>query len=76
MPIERVVVDFSLPNITEEIHVGHLRSKISGDCLSRLLGFNKVDILCRNHVGDWGTHFRKANLVFFEDLPNGEEVGE
>jgi arginyl-tRNA synthetase len=53
-----IVVDFSSPNIAKEMHVGHLRSTIIGDCICRMLrclGHNKV--IPQNHVGDWGTQF-------------------
>src|SRR4051794_1516634 len=33
---ERVVVDYSAPNVAKEMHVGHLRSTIIGDALARL----------------------------------------
>lgn len=54
---QRVVVDFSSPNIAKELHVGHLRSTIIGDCIARTLEFIGHDVLRRNHVGDWGTQF-------------------
>lgn len=54
---QRVVVDFSSPNIAKEMHVGHLRSTIIGDCLARILEFKGHDVLRLNHVGDWGTQF-------------------
>jgi arginyl-tRNA synthetase len=54
---ERIVVDFSSPNIAKEMHVGHLRSTIIGDCLARVLEFRGYDVLRLNHVGDWGTQF-------------------
>jgi arginyl-tRNA synthetase len=52
-----VVVDFSSPNIAKEMHVGHLRSTIIGDCLARVLAFRGHGVLRLNHVGDWGTQF-------------------
>lgn len=54
---DRVVVDYSSPNIAKEMHVGHLRSTIIGDTLSNLLEFAGHDVLRLNHVGDWGTQF-------------------
>ena len=52
-----VVVDFSSPNIANEMHVGHLRSTIIGDSLARVLEFRGHPVLRLNHVGDWGTQF-------------------
>ena len=54
---KKIVVDFSSPNIAKELHVGHLRGTIIGDCLSRLFEFLGHDVLRLNHVGDWGTQF-------------------
>ncbi len=54
---ERVIVEFSSPNVAKELHVGHLRSTIIGDCLARLFEFLGHDVLRLNHVGDWGTQF-------------------
>jgi len=53
----RVVVDYSSPNIAKEMHVGHLRSTIIGDSISRLCEFLGHDVLRINHIGDWGTQF-------------------
>lgn len=54
---KKVVVDFSSPNIAKEMHVGHLRSTIIGESMSRLFEFAGYDVLRINHVGDWGTQF-------------------
>jgi arginyl-tRNA synthetase len=51
------VVDFSGPNIAKQMHVGHLRSTIIGDCICRLLEFEGHKVIRQNHIGDWGTQF-------------------
>jgi len=56
-PKQTVVVDFSSPNVAKEMHVGHLRSTIIGDCICRVLEFCGHDVDRVNHVGDWGTQF-------------------
>ncbi|MHC4424018.1 MAG: arginine--tRNA ligase, partial [Planctomycetota bacterium] len=52
-----IVVDFSGPNIAKQMHVGHLRSTIIGDCVCRTLEFLGHKIIRQNHIGDWGTQF-------------------
>ncbi len=54
---QRVVVDYSSPNIAKQMHVGHLRSTIIGDAIARVLMFEGHDVIRQNHVGDWGTQF-------------------
>jgi arginyl-tRNA synthetase len=54
---QKIVVDYSGPNIAKEMHVGHIRSTILGDALCRLLRFLGHEVLGDNHVGDWGTQF-------------------
>lgn len=54
---QKIVVDFSSPNIAKEMHVGHLRSTIIGDTLSNVLEFSGHEVVRLNHVGDWGTQF-------------------
>jgi len=54
---DRVVIDFSSPNVAKEMHVGHLRSTIIGDAIARLLEYLGDDVLRLNHIGDWGTAF-------------------
>ncbi len=54
---KKVIVDFSSPNIAKEMHVGHLRSTIIGDSISKILEFRGYIVLRLNHIGDWGTQF-------------------
>lgn len=53
----RTVIDYSAPNIAKDMHVGHLRTTIIGDCLARVLGFLGAEVIRQNHLGDWGTQF-------------------
>lgn len=54
---QKIVVDYSSPNIAKEMHVGHLRSTIIGDTLCNVLEFAGHDVVRLNHIGDWGTQF-------------------
>ncbi len=59
-----VVIDFSAPNIAKEMHVGHLRSTIIGDCICRVLEFLGHKVIRQNHIGDWGTQFGMLAYYF------------
>ena len=56
------VIDYSAPNVAKPMHVGHIRSTVIGDSLSRMLRFLYDDkhhkyVISDNHLGDWGTQF-------------------
>jgi arginyl-tRNA synthetase len=71
-----IVVDFSGPNIAKQMHVGHLRSTIIGDCICRLLELEGHKVIRQNHIGDWGTQFGKliASIERREAQALGGEV--
>jgi arginyl-tRNA synthetase len=79
---QKVVIDFSSPNIAKEMHVGHLRSTIIGDSIARILEFWGHDVLRLNHVGDWGTQFGMLIAYLREAYPtalttsNALELGD
>lgn len=73
---QRVVVDFSSPNIAKEMHVGHLRSTIIGDCIARILEFRDHHVLRLNHVGDWGTQFGMLITYLREVCPEALTTAE
>ncbi|AGZ39991.1 arginine--tRNA ligase [Actinoplanes friuliensis] len=54
---ERVVVDYSSPNVAKELTIGHLRSTVIGDAAVRVLEWLGHDVVRANHLGDWGTAF-------------------
>ena len=52
-----VAIDYSSPNVAKEMHVGHLRSTVIGDSLTRILEHLGHKVIRENHIGDWGTPF-------------------
>jgi arginyl-tRNA synthetase len=54
---ETWVVDYSSPNTAKQMHVGHLRSAVIGEAISRLLDFTGARVVRDNHIGDWGTQY-------------------
>jgi arginyl-tRNA synthetase len=56
---QQVMVEFSQPNTHKAFHVGHLRSAILGDALSRILECAGYDVVRANYPGDIGLHVIK-----------------
>jgi len=58
------------------MHVGHLRSTIIGDSISRIFELRGYQVLRLNHVGDWGTQFGML-ITQLKDLYSNdlEEIG-
>jgi arginyl-tRNA synthetase len=75
-PRQKIVVDFSSPNIAKEMHVGHLRSTIIGDCIARILEFRGHEVLRLNHVGDWGTQFGMLICYLREVYPSALDTAD
>ncbi len=69
-----IVIDYSSPNIAKRMHVGHLRSTVIGDSLSRILLFKGHNVIGENHIGDWGTPFGMLIEHYIECENN--DIGE
>ena len=54
---QKILVDFSSPNIAKDMHVGHLRSTIIGDSICNLFEYLDCDVDRVNHIGDFGLQF-------------------
>lgn len=54
---QRVVIDYSSPNVAKQMHVGHMRTTIIGDCFNRVLTAVGDVVIPQNHIGDWGRQF-------------------
>jgi arginyl-tRNA synthetase len=70
-PAQKVVVDYSSPNVSKEMHVGHLRTTVVGDAVVRILEYLGHDVIRANHLGDWGTQF---GLLIEHLLDVGEDT--
>ncbi len=62
------VVDYSSPNTAKQMHVGHLRSAVIGEAISRLAAFGGAKVIRDNHIGDWGTQFGKLIWAYKHEL--------
>jgi arginyl-tRNA synthetase len=72
---DTVVVDYGGPNVAKEMHVGHLRPCVIGDCLVRVLDFVGHRVIRQNHIGDWGTPFGML-IEHLLDLGGAEKASE
>ena len=68
---ETWVIDFSSPNTAKQMHVGHLRSAVIGEAISRLMAFTGARVVRDNHIGDWGTSFGKLIWAYKRHLDEG-----
>jgi arginyl-tRNA synthetase len=68
-----VVIDYSAPNVAKQMHVGHLRTTIIGDCFNRVLTAVGHRVIPQNHIGDWGTQF---GMLVEETLDEGIDAAE
>ena len=73
---QRIMVEYSSPNLAKEMHVGHLRSTVIGDALARVFEFLGHDLVRGNHVGDWGTQFGMLVAYMVEAHKTGSAAME
>ncbi len=62
------IIDYSSPNTAKQMHVGHLRSAVIGEAISRLVAFGGAKVIRDNHIGDWGTQFGKLIWAYKREL--------
>ena len=68
-----IIIDFSSPNVAKPMHVGHIRSTILGDSLTRIARHLGHHVITDNHIGDWGTQFGKV-IYGWKHLLNKEAL--
>lgn len=67
---QKVLVDFSSPNIAKDMHVGHLRSTIIGDSVCKLYELLGHEVHRINHIGDFGLPFGMLIEHLFDKYPD------
>ena len=72
LPKQKILVDFSSPNIAKDMHVGHLRSTIIGDSICNLYELLGHQVSRINHIGDFGTQFGMIIQHLLEAYPDYE----
>eukprot|EP01132_Coremiostelium_polycephalum_P008288 gene8288-10184_t len=55
IPQKNVLVDFASPNMSKELHVGHIRSIVLGESVCRILEYMGHKVERVSHAGDFGT---------------------
>jgi arginyl-tRNA synthetase len=68
---QRIIVDYSGPNVAKELHAGHLRPTVVGDAIARVLEHLGHDVVRAAHLGDWGTPF---GMMIEHALDVGEQA--
>jgi arginyl-tRNA synthetase len=79
-PAQRIVVDYSGPNVAKELHAGHLRPTVVGDAIVRVLEQLGHGVIRAAHLGDWGTPFGMliehaidiGDQATYDELASGE----
>lgn len=59
-----VVVEFSSPNIAKPFHIGHVRTTVIGNALSKIYQSQGYHVEKLNHLGDYGTQFGKLIVAY------------
>ncbi|EGC37324.1 hypothetical protein DICPUDRAFT_150090 [Dictyostelium purpureum] len=80
---KKVLVDFASPNMSKELHVGHLRSIALGESVCRILEYMGHDVERISHAGDFGTpmgiviaHSLETKQPFLRHIWDKEYKGE
>ncbi len=70
---QKVIVEYSSPNIAKPFHIGHIRTTVIGNALANIYDFLGYDVVRINHLGDYGTQFGKM-IVAYRHWGSKEEV--
>ena len=57
---KKIMVEYAHPNTHKEMHIGHMRTLITGESLARIFDASGAKVFRANYQGDIGPHVAKA----------------
>lgn len=63
---EKVVIDYSSPNVAKPMSIGHLRATMIGQAIRNLAQSQGYQVTGLNYLGDWGVQFGKLAYAYTE----------
>ncbi|MDP3941543.1 MAG: arginine--tRNA ligase [bacterium] len=57
---KKIMVEYAHPNTHKEMHIGHMRTLITGEAICRLFEAARAKVFRANYQGDIGPHVAKA----------------
>jgi len=63
---QKMIIDFSSPNVAKPMHIGHLRATVIGQAIVNLARTQGYEVVGLNHLGDWGVQFGKLAWAFLQ----------
>jgi len=57
---QKIMVEYAHPNTHKELHIGHIRTLITGEALARILAASGARVFRANYQGDIGPHVAKS----------------
>ncbi len=61
---QKVLIEYSSPNVAKELHIGHFRNTILGQSLNNIYKATGFETISVNHLGDWGSQFGRVAWGF------------
>ena len=61
---QKLIIDYSSPNVAKPMHVGHLRATCIGQAIRNLAETQGYEVVGLNHLGDWGVQFGKLAFAY------------
>ena len=71
---ETFVMDFGGANVAKPLHVGHMRTILVGESVSRILKFMGHNVISDVHLGDFGLQIGEVIYAIIRDKINIEDI--